>query len=710
MHAGILVVSIRTHSSVRNQTQRVASCRLWLNTDTVIQIVAHSRCFAHFLSSDRRIARECGRPKEGSFARGQEGGSAGTTPPRGMRAAGMESLRFKGVSAMSILDLRLSLWRLDRSASRRRGTRRQRRGRLGLETLEVRLVPATSTWLGTVDGNWATAGNWDTPPLASNDLEFPSTTLTNLTNTNNIGTGIAYGAHSSLEVTTTPSAAIAQSFSSIDASQTTGTSTVSFPIDLTGAATVGVDNAAATLALTGVISGASGLTKNGAGTLNLTGNNTYTGVTAINDGTLLVDGNQGGSSVTVASGATLGGLGTVNTITANGGTVSPGHSAAGILIDNGGLTLDEDASSNNSVFSVVVDGSTAGNGTGFYGQLQVGSTINLTDATLKVTLGPDFTASVGSSFTIIDNTSQQPVTGTFSGLPQGATFTVSGVTFEVIYNGGTNANSITLQEVYPSTTTLNVSPSSASYGQSVALTATVSGSPNPGTPTGSVEFLQGSNLLGTVTLTNESATLDTTALPLGTNSVTAQYVGNADFAPSTSTASSVSVSQAQTSTAVTFSPSSPALGTSVTLTAMITPTTTGADAPTGTVNFLNGTTVLGSGTVASNVATFTTSTLPTGSSSITAEYTGDANYATSTSPATTVTVSGISTTTTVSYSPTLPVFGQQVTLTATITPGSTFTPLPTGTVDFFNGSTLLGTGTVSNDTATFNTTAHYRRQ
>ena len=138
---------------------------------------------------------------------------------------------------------------------------------------------------------------------------------------------------------------------------------------------------------------------------------------------------------------------------------------------------------------------------------------------------------------------------------------------------------------------------------------------------------------------------------------------------------------------------------------MITPTTTGSNTPTGTVNFLNGTTVLGSGTVASNVATFTTSTLPTGSSSITAEYTGDANYATSTSPATTVTVSGISTTTTVSYSPTLPVFGQQVTLTATITPGSTFTPLPTGTVDFFNGSTLLGTGTVSNDTATFNTAA-----
>ena len=111
------------------------------------------------------------------------------------------------------------------------------------------------------------------------------------------------------------------------------------------------------------------------------------------------------------------------------------------------------------------------------------------------------------------------------------------------------------------------------------------------------------------------------------------------------------------------------------------------------------------GTVTSNQATFSTSTLPAGSNSITAEYTGDTNYATSTSPITPVTVTQVSTTTTVSYSPALPVFGQQVTLTATITPGSTFSPLPTGTVDFFNGSTLLGSGTVSNDTATLNTTA-----
>jgi autotransporter-associated beta strand protein len=450
------------------------------------------------------------------------------------------------------------------------------------------------------------------------------------------------------------------------------------------------------------MSGSVGLAKNGAGTLEVSAANTYTGTTAIDAGTLLIDGNQASSPVTVKSGATLGGVGTVNTITANGGTVSPGDSTAGILVDTGGLSLGLDTSSNNSAYSVVIDGPTAGTG---YAQLQVAGAINLTAATLKVTLGPEFTPSLGSSFTIIDNTSNQSVSGTFNGLPQGATITVGGVTFEVIYNGGANANSVVLSEVDPSTTTFDVSPSSTTYGQSVALTANVSGSPSGGTPTGSVDFFQGSTLLGTETLTAGSATLNTSTLPVGTNSITAQYQGNANFAPSTSTASSVTVALAPTTTAVTFSPASPALGANVTLTATITPATSGGAAPTGTVNFLNGSVVLGSATVASNQATFSTTTLPAGSNSITAEYTGDANYATSTSPVTPVTVAQVSTTTTVTYSPTLPVFGQQVTLTATITPASTLSALPSGTVDFFNGSTLLGTGTVSTGSATLTTTA-----
>src|SRR5262249_61632998 len=49
------------------------------------------------------------------------------------------------------------------------------------------------------------------------------------------------------------------------------------------------------------------------------------------------------------------------------------------------------------------------------------------------------------------------------------------------------------------------------------------------------------------------------------------------------------------------------------------------------------------------------------------------------------------------------VFGQATTLTATVTaPGS---GTPTGTVAFFDGATLLGTGTLTGGTATFTTTA-----
>ena len=557
--------------------------------------------------------------EEGSFGEARKEG-ARVRRRRAARGVGMDPLRFKGVSAMSIPDLRLSLCRLNRAAARRRGPRRQRRGQLGLETLEVRLVPATSTWLGTVDANWLTNGNWDTPPAASNDLVFPSS-ASQLTNTNNIAAGVTYGSLS-IAGSGYSIGGNSASFTSIDASQTTGSSTVSMPVVLAGTGTVGVDNAAATLVLGGAISGAAGLTKNGAGTLDVTADNTYAGATTINAGTLLVDGNQGSSPVTVASGAKLGGIGTVSHDHRHWRDGQSGRLGAGILIDNWrayprpGCQL-----ATIPVFSVEIDGSTPGNGTGNYAQLQVGSAINLTGATLNVTIGPEFNPSVGSSYTIIDNTSNQPITGTFSGLPQGATFTVNRSDLRgLLQRRYQRQLSRPAMRCNPSTTTLNVSPSSVIYGQSVTLTANVSGAPNTGTPTGSVEFLQGSTSLGPATLTTGTATLNTTALPVGADSITAQYEGNADFAPSTSTASSVSVGQASTSTAVTFSPSSPALGASVTLTATITPTSVGSASPSGTVDFFSGTTMLGTGTVASDVATFSTTTLAAGPNSITAEY------------------------------------------------------------------------------------------
>ncbi|WP_164141683.1 autotransporter serine protease [Serratia marcescens] len=74
------------------------------------------------------------------------------------------------------------------------------------------------------------------------------------------------------------------------------------------------------------ISGHGGLTKQGIGTLVLTGNNTYSGPTLVNQGRLAVNGSVT-SDVSVQSGGIVGGSGTVGSLTARGGgTVAPGNS------------------------------------------------------------------------------------------------------------------------------------------------------------------------------------------------------------------------------------------------------------------------------------------------------------------------------------------------------------------------------------------------
>ena len=268
---------------------------------------------------------------------------------------------------MSILDRSQGRWGLGRVGGRRGGPRRRPRGAIGLEVLEVRVVPAASTWSGldaATSTNWSDAGNWagDQIPSPGDDLVFPSG-APGLTNTNDLGTGIVYGsltvAGSGYSIGGTSNA----SFTSIDASQTSGSSAVDLPITLAGPGTVSVDQSGAELVLGGAISGSVGLTKNGPGTLDLTGNNTYTGTTAINAGTLLVDGTQGGSPVTAASGTTLGGIGTVGSITTAGATLTPGDgTTAGMLTDTGSLTLGQDSSSNDSTYSVVIDGPNPGTG------------------------------------------------------------------------------------------------------------------------------------------------------------------------------------------------------------------------------------------------------------------------------------------------------------------------------------------------------------
>lgn len=111
----------------------------------------------------------------------------------------------------------------------------------------------------------------------------------------------------------------------------TATHTVDFqnPIDLgTAARTVQTDDGSAVIdaKISGAITGATGgnLTKSGLGTLALTGANNYAGTTAVNFGTLLVNGNNSGSgTISAALGATLGGTGLIG----GAATFSPGAKA-----------------------------------------------------------------------------------------------------------------------------------------------------------------------------------------------------------------------------------------------------------------------------------------------------------------------------------------------------------------------------------------------
>ena len=162
----------------------------------------------------------------------------------------------------------------------------------------------------------------------------------------------------------------------------------------------------------------------------------------------------------------------------------------------------------------------------------------------------------------------------------------------------------------------------------------------------------------------------------------------------------------QASTTTTLSPTNPIVfGQSVTFTATVAAVSPGSGTPTGTVNFLDGTTTIGTDETlnSSGVATFSTSSLPAGTDSITAVYSGDPNFTTSTSSVLSqVVLQASSTTLTSGTNPS--VSGQSVTFTATVA-ASSGAGTPTGTVNFLDGTTTIGTGTLSSGVATFSTSS-----
>ena len=204
------------------------------------------------------------------------------------------------------------------------------------------------------------------------------------------------------------------------------------------------------------------------------------------------------------------------------------------------------------------------------------------------------------------------------------------------YNGDANFNAASsmLLETVSKDASLITPSSSANpsvFGQSVVVTATVSAAaPGAGTPTGAVTFSDGVTSLGSANLANGQASFTLSAPGIGSHSITANYAGDGNFSSSSSTVAQT-VNKASTSTALTSSPNPSTISQSVTFTAAVTVVAPGAGTPTGSVTFNDGSNQLANVPLGSNgTATFTTPTMAVNSHSITAVYSGDVNFNSST--------------------------------------------------------------------------------
>ncbi len=181
----------------------------------------------------------------------------------------------------------------------------------------------------------------------------------------------------------------------------------------------------------GTIAGPGRITKHGTGSQTLSGTNTQT-FTTISAGTFVVNGIQTNSGIRIVSNTVLQGTGYCGSITNQGGQI-------GTLTPWGTLHVVGNLIITNGAFATAITNTDA------YGQLDVTGTITLTNANLLCS--NTFFPSNGTIFTLIKNNAGNPVAGTFTNAPEGATLAKM-VPFQLSYFGGAG-NDITLVHTQP---------------------------------------------------------------------------------------------------------------------------------------------------------------------------------------------------------------------------------------------------------------------
>ena len=170
------------------------------------------------------------------------------------------------------------------------------------------------------------------------------------------------------------------------------------------------------------------------------------------------------------------------------------------------------------------------------------------------------------------------------------------------------------------------------FGQTVTFAAFVTPNVGGGTPTGTVAFHIPGQADQTRPLDGSgTATVTTSTLLLGANSISADYNGDPSFSPSSGNLTpDQTVNPANTTTTL-AGPTAAQFGQTITFTATVTPNAPGGGVPTGNVFFNVDGNAPAPVPLVGNQASFTTSTLSLGSHNITATYPGNGNYNGSTS-------------------------------------------------------------------------------
>jgi hypothetical protein len=364
-------------------------------------------------------------------------------------------------------------------------------------------------------------------------------------------------------------------------------------------------------------------------------------------------------------------------------TVTATESGSAGVVTGGVVTFGTAGSVGGSFSPTTCTLSSAGTCTTTYtpsGTLAAGSYSS--DITARFTANNNYAAASGSSSLIVGKATATVTLGsltpTYTGSALAATATTNptGLTVNFTYNGSstapTTAGSYTVVGTindpnYQGSSTGTLVIGNATLTISANNASRVYGTANP-TFSGSVTGQRNGD-----TFTESFSTSATITSPVSTYSIVPAATGTnlSDYTQSI-VDGTLTVTQAGTTTALTLSSGSVTPGQSVTLTAQVASSTTGT--PTGTVSFYDNSSLLNAATLNGGTASYSTTSLAAGiTHTITAVYSGDTNFTTSSSS---------TTSTTVTVAPldfTMTIVGPSI---ATVVPGSSITYQVTLTPDY----------------------------